>query len=265
MSKLFIVLIFSFSLKTNALIGGADVLEGDPISKSIVALQMAERQADGSVRFYKGSGVLISQNVVLTAGHNFFYLKDVTASQAILSVAPTWGGDSHGQKRIHVESVSLYPGFSQGPLGTQHDLAIVFLVDPVPSEYVPLKIALSSDEPPALGEKGMLLGYGRSSEDPSAPLSDYRLRRISLKVTRWDNNSIVDSQKIWFSNQNGSIVGGDSGGPVLFKRDNSLKIFGIGLHGRYDTCIDTKTCEPQSAYANTTFLANWINSALNVE
>lgn len=64
MQKIFIIAFFIFSVKANALIGGADVLDGDPIGKSVVALQMAERQTDGSVRFYKGPGVLIGHNLV---------------------------------------------------------------------------------------------------------------------------------------------------------------------------------------------------------
>jgi len=81
-------------------------------------------------------------------------------------------------------------------------------------------------------------------------------------IPLWDATSILDSQKIWYSNLNGTIVGGDSGGPALFNRNNVYRIFGVGIHQRYDPCVKEKTCESQSAYSNTTFFANWIKNTL---
>lgn len=266
MLKTLLVLPFIlFSAKVHALIGGTEVLDTEQVSKSVMALQMAEVQQNGSTHFYKASGVLIRQDAILTAGHNFFYLKDITKSESIFSVTPAWGKDCHGQKRINVKKVLLYPGFFQGPLGAQNDLAIVILAEPAPAEHIPLEIELDGNYPPVDQEEGLLLGYGRSSENTGAAISDYRLRRLELKFARWDNSSIADSQKIWFSNKNGSIAGGDSGGPVLFKRDEKFKIFGIGIHEGYDTCVNTKTCEAQSAYSNSTFFAGWIKKTIHGE
>jgi secreted trypsin-like serine protease len=265
MKTLLILFSVLFSMKSYALIGGLDVSEIDILSKSVIALQMVEKQSDGTVNRYKGSGVLVTPNVILTAAHNFFYLDDVTASEAIFSTTPMWGENSQAQKRIFVEKVLIFPDFSQGQLGTINDMALVFLKESAPSEYRPLKIELEGNAPPVLFEKGILLGYGKSNESPGRPLSDFRLRKLELNFARWDNSTIYNSQKIWFSNKNGSIAGGDSGGPVLFQRNNEYIVYGVGIHKRYDDCVEQNICEDQSAYSNTNYFSDWIKKNLNLE
>jgi len=261
MTKIVALSLFFLALKSYALIGGVDVSDFDPLSKSVVALQMVEKLNSGEINLYKGSGVLVGPNVILTAGHNFFYLADVTMSEAIFSTHPRWGKDALGQKRIFVEKVILFPGFSQSPLGTRNDLALVFLRDRAPYPYRPLPVELDGRDSPNRFEQGILLGYGRSIDEPTAPVSDYHLRRLSLEFARWDKSTIFDSQKIWFSNRNGSIAAGDSGGPVLFKRDGGgYRIYGIGIHHRYDDCVKENTCESESAYSNTTYFSDWIKN-----
>lgn len=41
---------------------------------SVVALQMSEIQDERTLHYYKGSGVLIAEDVVLTAAHNIAYI-----------------------------------------------------------------------------------------------------------------------------------------------------------------------------------------------
>jgi secreted trypsin-like serine protease len=257
-----IALLFT-SFNSFALIGGKDVLESDPISKSVVALQMVEKESSGNINRYKGSGVLVTPNIILTASHNFIFLDEVTSSEAIFSITPRWGEDPQGEKRIAIKKVIFYPGFSMGPLGTVNDIALVFLSEPAPLNYVPLKIELEGNNAPSSSEKGILVGYGKSSEFPNTPLSDFRLRKLELNFARWDNTTIFDSQKIWFSNNVGSIAGGDSGGPVLFRKNNNeYVVYGIGIHQRYDECVKENTCEAQSAYSNTSYFADWLKRSI---
>jgi len=257
------IFLFLFSTYSFALVGGMKVNEQDPLSKSVVALQMVEKDSIGKkINRYKGSGVLVGKDVILTAGHNFFYIPDVSLCEAIFSIEPKWGEESNGQTRISVKRVEIFPGFTQTSSGTFNDLALVFLSRPVPSDYAPLQMELEGNEPPEIGENGVLLGFGRSQNLQNQPLSDFQLRKLELPFNRWDFVSIFDSQKIWFSNTIGSITGGDSGGPVLFKRNGLYRIYGIGIHLRYDGCVENGTCEGQSAYTNLTYFSKWIKNTL---
>ena len=258
-----IVTLFSFSSPALAIVNGSELSEVATLAKSVVAIQMVERESSGKINFYKGSGVLISDRVILTAGHNFFYLPDPTLSSAIFSVKPNWGTDSDGEKRISIKRALVLPGFSQGPLGTHHDLALVQLSESAPPQYRPLKIELWGKHPPKPGDLMTILGYGKSNVSETPPLNDFRLRSIDLPFARWDGSSIEDSEKLWVSFDRGSFAGGDSGGPVLLKRAESYWVYGVVIHHRYGKCVTDGTCGDQGAFTNLTFVRNWIKSSLH--
>lgn len=244
-------MIFNLS---HAIIGGVNIDSRNKLAKSVVALQMGEKQSDGTIRFYKGSGVLISDRLILTAGHNFYYLKDFKFSSAIFSISPHWGADPIGERRISIQNIRILPNFSQGSLGTQSDLAIISLSASAPSDYKPLKMQLDRKQFSQL----LIAGYGRSQTSAGAPLADYRLRMILLPFRRWefDKNSIL--AKFWVSSRYGSIAGGDSGGPALINFQGEYKIAGIAIHERYDICETLGTCEPQNAFTNLFSYREWI-------
>lgn len=244
-------MIFNLS---HAIIGGVAIDSKNELAKSVVALQMGEQQSDGTVRFYKGSGVLISDRLILTAGHNFYYLKDLKFSSAIFSTSPHWGSDPIGERRISIQNIKILPNFSQGSLGTQSDLAIISLSSKVPRDYKPLKMQLDRQQFSQL----LIAGYGRSQISADAPLADYKLRMIILPFRRWelDKNSVLS--KFWVSSRYGSIAGGDSGGPALINYQGEYRIAGIAIHERYETCVALGTCEPQNAFTNIFSYKEWI-------
>lgn len=257
-----ILVFFFYASSATALIGGQEVSPAHSLSRSVVALQMVEKESSGRVNLYKGSGVLISRRVVLTAGHNFFYLPDPTLSAAIFSTRPDWGLAMNREKRISIKKAVVLPDFSQGPLGTQNDLALLLLDEAAPPSYQPIEIQVNGKFPPQFHEVALTLGYGKSVNDPHTPLSDFRLRQLTLPFARWEKNNILDSSKIWLNHQNGSIAGGDSGGPLIFYRRGTPVVYGITIHPRYDECVKLGTCESQAAFTNLTFFANWIQSTL---
>lgn len=156
----------------------------------------------------------------------------------------------------------MLPGFTQGPLGTSNDLAIIRLKSPIPSTYKPIQFDASGVAPPSLTEMGVILGYGYSGSD-SETESQYRLRKIQLPMTRWDKKNKFDSEKFWVSAKSGSIASGDSGGPILFKRNGKFILYGIAIHNRYDDCVKERLCEPQSAFTNLSYFKDWLEQVVD--
>lgn len=247
------LLVFSFSAK--ALINGEVVEASDPLSKSVVAIQMVEKTDDGSSNYYKGSGVVISKMMIMTAGHNFYYLPDPSDSKVIFSRDPQWSTRDKDQKSIRVKAAHVFGGFSQGPLGTKNDLAILELSQPIPEGYKPLKLVGLADLAPAVGEMATILGFGF---DRDRNKRSFILRKISLPVARWSSSTFRSSEKMWVGANLGSIAGGDSGGPALFRRNGEYFVYGIAIHNRYEECVSLKTCEPQSAFSNLIYFLDWI-------
>jgi secreted trypsin-like serine protease len=253
-------LLFAFSTlgSTNAtaIINGVDVEHSSAdASASLVALQMSERQADGSMRYYKGTSFLIAPDLLLTAGHNVAYIGKSESIEAIFSSAPCWGPNHCRERRIKASKSVVHPEFRQISGGTEFDIAIVQLSSKAPDDYQALQLANDSV---LIGSSLIqVFGFGSDREGRGAPLSAFRLRSIGL--TPLDTTYRLGSkQKFWFDQSIGGICGGDSGGPAILQGSLSYAI-GLAIHVTYSE--GSSRCLSGSAFTDLLFFSDWIAEA----
>jgi hypothetical protein len=249
-----------FASDARAIIDGKEVETLDfPMARSLVALQMSEPQADGSIRYYKGSALLIEKDILITAGHNVAYISNAKDVEAIFSLTPCWGVNVCQERRIKARKFIIHPDFDQLPDGTEYDLAIVKLEEDVPSSYHPMElIAAAKDN---LGMPLQVLGFGRDRQDQNVPISSYRLRSISLFLEASEYR-FGSMQKFWLDQKSGGICGGDSGGPAVYKDGSTVFAVGLAIHVAK---IDGKQqCLSKSAFTDFLYFKDWIVKTVNL-
>jgi len=200
---------------------------------------------------YKGSGVALSPNWVLTAGHNLD-LDDNGSADPGLAISfhlPGFGAYSASACYTH-------PGFTGfGNPSIQRDLGLLYFATPLPAGL--LFPSLSNDL--QLGDQVTLVGFGRSGYGSygyttSASLTD---RRVGWNIVdsfttddlgggfpalfRYDFDSPDTAGMAGGSlgNEEETLIGpGDSGGPVLLDWGTGYALAGIstfveGYGGRF--------------------------------
>jgi secreted trypsin-like serine protease len=261
---MFLLLYFLISnfQPAHAIIGGKEIDNSDTLSSHVVAMQMEEKQPDGTIVYYKGTGVLVSDRVIMTAGHNFFYISRTDSGEAIFSTSPKWGKASTGEKRIRVKRAEVYPKFIQNKTGTEDDLALILLQSPVPENYTALPLADLQSIPLTTKTSGMVLGYGQSKEfEHHSSDNDFRLRKATLNFVRYSDSPPNQSKKIWFDQSENGFCAGDSGGPILISKYGNLTIYGIATHTGFNT-KGKMSCLTEGAFTNIAHYRDWIDKTL---
>jgi secreted trypsin-like serine protease len=247
-----------YSTNSVAIVNGAEVDDDDALAKHVVALQLPETLSDGSIYYHKGTGIILSNNLILTAGHNFYYLQNPETAEAIFSVSPVWGQVPAKEIRINIKKVMVHPAFQQTKRGTQDDLAVVLLAKPIPAGYSPLPLADKTSRVPDLRENAITTGYGTNVDIAKPPIEAFRLRQTSESFLFYSDTTFKASKKIWFDQSSSGICSGDSGGPVIFNSDGEEKIYGIAIH----TLLNENgkmACLTQGAFTNVVYYHDWIN------
>lgn len=247
-----------FSNSCNAIINGFEINENDTDAQHVVALQMPEKLDDGTTYYHKGTGIILSTRLIITAGHNIYYLPDPAQTEVIFSINPDWGNESSSEIRIKVKKAVVYPGFHQTEKGTEDDLAIVLLEKPIPPGYSPLPLANKSSWTPSIGSYAIAVGYGTNIDIASPPLNFFRLRKTVEPLFSYDGETFLKSKKIWFDQTTSGICGGDSGGPIIFKSYDTPTIYGIAIHVAPDR-NGKMTCLTKGAFTNIVFYRGWID------
>ena len=200
---------------------------------------------------YRGSGVALSPNWVLTAGHNLDFNDDgqPDAGLAISFNLPGWGAYSAASFHIHPD----FTGF--GNPSIQHDLGLLYFAAPLPAGlFFP---AFSCEL--QLGDEVVLVGFGRSGYGSygyttAASLTDRRVgRNVVDEFTSDDRGGSLaavfhyDFDAPDTAGQAGGSLGndvesliapGDSGGPLLVGQGAGYALAGIntfteGYGGRF--------------------------------
>jgi V8-like Glu-specific endopeptidase len=240
-----------------AVIGGQNVEHSvTGVSSSVIALQMSETQTDGSIRYYKGTAVLVAPDLLLTAGHNVAYIPDSESIDAIFESAPCWGANVCHEKRIKAEKVIVHPQFAQIPGGTEFDLAVIKLSESAPAGFLPVNLI---ERPSEIGmQKVEVFGYGTDRESSDVPLSAFRLRSIRIPAVspeyRWGTD-----QKVWLDQREGGICHGDSGGPAFIRDEGAPFVAGIAVHVTYSG--GEAHCLTSGAFMDVLFFRSWIIEA----
>ncbi len=231
------------------IIGGEEVSGlQDPIAKSTVRIHGQIARAS-----FTCSGVLIAQNVVLTAGH---------------CLGPGWAvieiyfSDGRGPITLHdqVRPDNYTPGAAQGT--TWNDLAILTLKAPAPSEFVPVPLADASDLL-TTGEYLTLAGYGQTNSSPDSKDGLGTLRKISQNIL----NPHLNDSELTVNLRGGGPCFGDSGGPAYLQTPTGLKL--VGITSRL-TANDIDPADPKSyqctndmIYSNVVAQSSWIKKQMS--
>jgi len=182
----------------------ASLLYGSP-ARSLVSADLAV----GAVQRYtvlvasplgRCSGVVLAQDVVLTAGH-------CAQAGSSLQIASNWGGGLFALSTV-VETV-WHPLYNPSDAATP-DLAMLKLAKPLPDRFIP---AFLSARTVSVGDHLIVAGYGKSAAEN--PNGGTVLRTALLRVSR----SYQDWLTLVRAGQDPSgSCPGDSGGPAFIYR-----------------------------------------------
>jgi len=214
------------------IIGGNDVADSDPLSKSTVGLvlMLGEQQAICT-------GTVISENVVLTAAHCV-----VGIDGAVVVYGSDLEQAAHDKKYLKVTNVFVHPSYDEGADKESNDIALVRFSGKLPAGYT--KAALLADA--SALKKGLsvtLAGYGASSEVNGQLDGSAVLRKTTVPL---ENPQFSKTEMSFNSSKGSGACHGDSGGPAYasIKGQNVL----IGVTSR--TTDKNGGCHKDSIYTN---------------
>lgn len=218
--------------------------------------------------FFDGSGTLIGDRWVLTAGH----------------VTPSFTGSASvrlGETNYSVSRIITHPGYTFALSATANDLALLELASPV-TGISPMPILRLSAPFNVLGEEAIWVGSGSGGTGLTGQQSFLAGKRAFTNVIDWigafglpDTSFIADfdrpdgSENIGVSDPfptmfEGNSARGDSGGGVFLERDGVRYL--IGLHS-YQASIDGATDADYRDLSGGTNLAlyyDWIESVTGI-
>ena len=185
------------------------ILIGAPEANALVGADVADRTIQRYtvlVASKKGrcSGVVLAQNIVLTAAHC------IQPGEKLLV-----GGNIGGDDRVppvmlaDVDEIIKHPLYRREDAGSP-DLAVLRLAKPLPERFIPAELS-----PRGFAEGGALIaaGYGKTSAKESA--AKPALRMVLLRVTQTFRGWMILSSVSEDPSGGGA---GDSGGPVFTYR-----------------------------------------------
>ncbi len=194
---------------------------------------------------YIGTGSLLSPNWVLTAGHNVDLNDDGQADDGLTLTLHLPGIDD-----FVISDFSAHPeftGFANPSI--HHDLALLYLEDGVPGDFVFPTLGLSME----IDDVVTLVGFGRSGYGSYGYTTDasFSDRRVGANtIDTFDFESEGDGQLFSYEfydpddplslgNDIETIIGpGDSGGPALIASEDGFGLVGVntftqGYGGRF--------------------------------
>ena len=213
-----IVFLAALATPAFALEGAALISANNPLSVATVAIQVAEPTGGGRYRSHECSGVLIAQDLVLTAGH----CVDRAAGPEHIAVF-FFEGSKAVAPYAKVARIAAHPAHSKGwaaktgDIETRQqqiasDLAILRLAAPAPDNRTPLGFD-AGGKPQNL----VIAATGRNAEGTSGTLKRSPLGGL------YHTKSGPD---LAFGSPDGHVCVGDSGGPAVTAKGGIWGVLG---------------------------------------
>ncbi|WP_081111802.1 S1 family peptidase [Bdellovibrio bacteriovorus] len=239
----------------SSIIGGVQVEAQDTISKSTVAIIASVTTEDGKEGQFICTGSLLSDNVVLTAGHCVPTEKEYKS----IALYVIFSRDLNKMERTDVRLVTdalIHPQYGSSTEGADaHDVAVIRFAGAKASGY---EIAKFLDDESVLTEGAVvtLAGYGLNKTDGVNTESDNTLRKVNVEVAgNLGKNEIILDQ------QNGrGACHGDSGGPAFINVAGVEYVWGVTSRGAGKNGVDD--CSLASVYTKVKSERTFINAAL---
>lgn len=213
---------------SSSIIGGVTVDAKDPIAKSTVAIVASVKTADGQEGQFICTGSLLTENVVLTAGH---CVPEVGAEykEVVLYVIFNTDLRKMGRTdiRLVVDSVIHTDYGKTGSEGEDaHDLALIKFAGAMAPGYTVAKF-LDDETLLKPGTKVTLAGYGLIETDGVNTKSDDRLRKVDVEVVEefGKHEILLDQTK------GKGACHGDSGGPAFLEVNGTQYVWGVTSRG----------------------------------
>ena len=197
------------------LLAGPQIINGeevtnplDPVAKSTVRIRGHITRAS-----FTCSGVLIRQDLVLTAGH---------------CLGPGWAtieiffSDGSGPITLSDQIRPDNYNPKAGPLESWNDIALLKLKVAAPSEFTPVGF-IAQAESIFKGQNLLFAGYGQSTTSPDSTDGLGVLRKITQSVL----DPQLTSSEFLVNLRGGGPCFGDSGGPAFVQTPQGLKLAGI--------------------------------------
>lgn len=187
----------------------ARVYGGESCKKSVrapvVKLFMSNKNGQMSVC----SGTLVTLDDILTSAHCLI--------DGVDEVVALIGGEKG--EWIPVVDLQIHPKFGFAP-GDPYDLAMLTLRK-IPSPVV-APLPIGEKKKTKKGELATAFGYGLNEQK-----EQYLLKSVDVKIEEKSDGNIFAKKKT----SNGSICGGDSGGPLTQNSDGQTVLIGVSSFG----------------------------------
>ncbi|MGE3611560.1 MAG: trypsin-like serine protease [Bacteriovoracaceae bacterium] len=258
----------------------------DSLSPNVMYSTVALRYKDNKEKNFHCTGVLITENIVLTAGHCVDKKNlDIIFGQEILN-------DTSKMPIENVYSalkVIRHPNYNLYDL--KNDLALILLNKKIKGPFRPIPI-YSNSLPELAGQVITASGFSRYSSPifndiytssityvlpentPSnfyqkndlGPARQLLSKRLILDPIKEEDKKYVPEyvQRIYFSQFTGGLCEGDSGGPITIQINGADYLIGInsGIGGRYD--VEGVDCEYSSYAVSPFYFITWIKKQVKL-
>lgn len=213
-------------------------------------------------RFNGNSGVLIGDNMVLTAGHLF---PGPTATVPFVLNGTTY----------QVTNCARDPLYNGSNIINGHDFTIGRITTRVVN-IAPVKMHRA----PVTGELGTIVGYGLTGLGNGTALTGNGVRRAGTNTiedfvdgpncywTDFDDgtasNNTLPGSFLTTSSHEGQLATGDSGGGLFAVVNGETKVVGINsFNGRFDANTNSSLYGSVSGFSKISADSNWIEQQLN--
>lgn len=244
-------------LPYSAIVGGQIVSAADLESKSTVLMLVYDPAAR---KARNCSGTLVRSNLIISAAHCYVESdgkKLPSSNRVFVFFGLSYDGGDAGNNIYEISWGNILTHLNYKPTvsgqGSANDIALLKLMDAIPSHYVPVQLFSTNISNSNLGLEVLLAGYGQAStNDELEKRSPYSLRRMTSTIVK---NEYIDSQIAIKSYPAEYPYYGDSGGPAYVKVGDKLFLLGVCSSGNPDIAEYYESVQQQ---------IDWLRSASKI-